>query len=63
MEKIDTEKLATVAGGAKGAQFNPFDPFGVGAYWQGVANQAVGTWMSFVGGPFSPPISPFPFGG
>ena len=61
MEKIDHDKLATVAGGAKGAQFNPFDPFGVGAYWAGVANNATGAWMAMMPLPFQTPISPLPF--
>jgi hypothetical protein len=59
IKAIEASALNEVQGGAKGAAFNPLDPWGVGAFW---AN-ATATWMSFVGGPFSTPISPFPFGG
>lgn len=37
MKKIDAADLEQVSGGARGAAYNPFDPFGVGQAWMTAA--------------------------
>lgn len=57
VKSLEATDLAAVQGG-KGAAYNPFDPFGVGAYWQGVAKNTTGAWMSMMPLPFQTPTFP-----